>query len=468
MGLILGVGMVVRAWAGLAMFLVSYLNLPILASLHTGDGFWLLAPDARVYYNLAASAAYGAPIPAGSPSTSFLEVLSWWFRVSGRVPSSALLFNLALYVAGSVLLVAAFRPFTDQTAKRGALITLSAFSFSPVLIMLGTQPLKDVFSAFLIVVIAVALMSIVTAERRSVSSAATWGKVAAVAAALCLMAGVRAYYALFLWTAVALALTAKTLTSPRRLILHWGGLTTAILAVLWAAFMVGAGPYYVYYGNLVTRTIGTHLPVISPDSTAVAALPPSESTGLGAAAGSMASLRDGFIRSGGATNLSRKDASGREDAPGSAFVRVVREVAIGLAALLIPISVLKALGVVDFAGGRGFLLVTDLDTFFVDLALFAVVWTLYRARRPGRNELPFMCFAIGLGLVSGLLMAYVVTNYGTLFRLRLLATIPFWLVPLALNRVGASAPAAEPAPTDTDWERPAMPDPSVAESRSAI
>ena len=34
--------------------------------------------------------------------------------------------------------------------------------------------------------------------------------------------------------------------------------------------------------------------------------------------------------------------------------------------------------------------------------------------------------------VSAVLVGYVVTNYGTLFRLRLLAVVPFWLLPLVL------------------------------------
>ena len=44
-----------------------------------------------------------------------------------------------------------------------------------------------------------------------------------------------------------------------------------------------------------------------------------------------------------------------------------------------------------------------------------------------------------LGTVGAVLVGYVVTNYGTLFRLRLLAVVPFWLLPLvAAPRPGRS------------------------------
>jgi hypothetical protein len=43
-----------------------------------------------------------------------------------------------------------------------------------------------------------------------------------------------------------------------------------------------------------------------------------------------------------------------------------------------------------------------------------------------------------LSVATGLLAAYIVTNFGTLFRLRLLAIVPALLLPLALR--GPAAP----------------------------
>jgi hypothetical protein len=45
-----------------------------------------------------------------------------------------------------------------------------------------------------------------------------------------------------------------------------------------------------------------------------------------------------------------------------------------------------------------------------------------------------------LVVMTSLLMAYVVTNYGTLFRLRLLSVVPLWVLPLAVLRAEGFTP----------------------------
>ena len=49
-------------------------------------------------------------------------------------------------------------------------------------------------------------------------------------------------------------------------------------------------------------------------------------------------------------------------------------------------------------------------------------------------------------------MVYIVTNCGTLFRVRLLATVPLWLVPLAI-RSGALEGALPDRLTDGTSDR---------------
>jgi hypothetical protein len=104
---------------------------------------------------------------------------------------------------------------------------------------------------------------------------------------------------------------------------------------------------------------------------------------------------------------------------------------VGLAALFVPISILRALSIVTFHGGQGLLLVTDVDTVVIDLALALCLYLSFK-----RRHLPLLptglCLA-ALGIVTTLLLAYVVTNYGTLFRLRLLAVTPLWLLPAVLD-----------------------------------
>ena len=443
-GIVVGLGILVRAWAGLGLFVISYYDLPMFASLHTADGFWTLAPDAEVYFELAASAAEGATIPAGSPSPAFVRLLGWWLRATGVVPASAVLFNLTLYVASCFLLVVAFRPVKSLVAKRAALITVGALSFSPVMILLGTQSLKDVFSVFLIITAAVGMAALLTGRDVSRFHWITALQILSIAMAIYLMAGLRAYYALFIWSAAAVALIVRAIALPRPLALRWSALSCGVLAVFWLAFMTGAGPYYASYANLITRTVGVRIPLIAPAAEPVALSDSPEESGMGVAVSRVDFLRRGFVNTKGATNLT----SSSQDAA------ALQALVVGLAAMFIPISGLMQLSIVEFSGGRGFLLITDLDTLFMDLALLAVGWLLVTTGRPTRGQLPFTCFTLALGLVSAVLMAYIVTNYGTLFRLRLLATVPLWLAPLALARMSTGVPLAGGLEVDAGWTSP--------------
>ena len=90
------VGVLLRLWGGLALFVISYLKLPVLRSLYLGDGFWQdLAPDARSYFwgaTIAAEEGFHT-VAAWSPSPAFVKVLALWMRMVGTSPASAVLLN---------------------------------------------------------------------------------------------------------------------------------------------------------------------------------------------------------------------------------------------------------------------------------------------------------------------------------------------------------------------------------------
>jgi hypothetical protein len=137
--------------------------------------------------------------------------------------------------------------------------------------------------------------------------------------------------------------------------------------------------------------------------------------------------RGGFARSGGNTNiLSGSDEN--EDPIGAGLV--------GLAVTFVPISIVKAMGWASFEGGRGFLFVTDIDTVFLDLSILGSVGLLIARRKSIGPNAPYVCYALGLALLTTFLLAFVVTNFGTLFRLRLLMAVPFWMLPLAIADAG--------------------------------
>jgi hypothetical protein len=340
--IVLALGVLVRAWLGLGLFVVSYFDLPILASLHTGDGFWLVAPDARVYHQLAALAAAGAAVPPDAPSPSFLEVLGLWMWAAGDSPASAVLFNLAVHVTMCVVLVAAFNPLRSRTEERAALIAASTFSFSPVLILLGTQTLKDVFSAFLVVVVTVSASGLFATTPNVLTRCRSAVLVLGMAGAVYLMAGIRAYYALFIVVAVALALVVRLCMTPRQVWRTWIPIAGALLTILWIAFMFGAGPYYYYYGDAVTRMTGVRVPGSSVRSPQTSVQQPSpQGSRASFALRQLDGFRQGFARSGGDTNLARRDS---QTSPAEALV-------IGTLATFIPMSILMKLSVVDFSGG---------------------------------------------------------------------------------------------------------------------
>jgi hypothetical protein len=76
--------------------------------------------------------------------------------------------------------------------------------------------------------------------------------------------------------------------------------------------------------------------------------------------------------------------------------------------------------------------VTDLDTLFIDLTMVAACVLTYRHRALLARRAPHAVFVGILIVLCAVLLAYIVTNFGTLFRLRLLAVIPAWLAPLAV------------------------------------
>ncbi|MGH7335709.1 MAG: hypothetical protein ACREKS_23755 [Candidatus Rokuibacteriota bacterium] len=117
--------------------------------------------------------------------------------------------------------------------------------------------------------------------------------------------------------------------------------------------------------------------------------------------------------------------------PPARSVPYVGRLAIGLATLFVPMSVLRSLSIVQFPGGRGLLFLTDLDTLFLDATMVVAFVLLYRRWRGARRQIPYACFVLLLAGVTAVLLAYVVTNFGTLFRLRLMMAVPVWMLALA-------------------------------------
>ena len=426
LGFIVRLGVLARLVFGAGLFWVSYLDWAPLASLHSGDGFWEVAPDARWYFVAAATAAHDGLtlIKPGGPSPAFLVLLAIWMRLVGTTPTAAVLLNALLAVGSCRLVVAALGDSASVRARRAALVAVTGLSLSPALVLFAAQGLKDQLTITLLTLAALGVFTWFDARLagppRRVASLGGW---LMFATAILVLAGVRPYLAFILLAGLGVALAAQVPWPPGHRLMRTAGAVPAF-AGLWLVFMVGAGPYYQDYGGMLMRSVPR--PVIQRTPPRAARL---LTSGLSPTKRQPQSVteklegsRAGFIRSAGATAL----------ATGSASRRVER-FALGLAAVLLPITLLKALGVVDFDGGRGLLAVADIDlVVHLVLVVAAAVLLAGWLRQPRHG--PYLVYAVTAFFAVALPMAYVVTNFGTLFRLRLMAFALVWLALLALAR----------------------------------
>ena len=310
-----------------------------------------------------------------------------------------------------------------------AAAALTRFSASPALLIASTQVLKDSAFALMVVLSCVSALLIVGHATLPASEDTRRTRIAILiaAAATAAIAGIRAYFAVLLWFALAVALVIATFTQAAGRRLQTFAFALATLAVLWGAFIIGAGSYYDFYAHIIAKATGLRLPLASQAGSGIGLDVP-DPTGV---ATTLMSIREGFIDSGGDTNLTRTHR-GRAPTP----IEVASDIAIGLSATFVPIAVLHALSIVSFTGGRGFLAVADVDTVFIDVSLLAIAVVMWRSRPFSQRSVVAVSFLLVLAAATAILMAYTVTNFGTLFRLRLMAVLPAWILPLAVaNRL---------------------------------
>jgi hypothetical protein len=429
-------GVVIRVVLGITLVAISYFQAPVLASMQLGEGFWAFALDGRSYYDLAANAVdHGIGSILGTfPSPFFLRVLAVWMAMCGVGPASAVLLNTVCYAISAALIVkaAALTPRTPVRGPAGVTVAVAALTISPALLIFSTQPLKDPLCTLL-------LVACITGGRlwwRAWDDESPLDGRSMLAGLLLLMAGVyglagiRAYAAAFVIVAVAIAGACSAVFKRSRGLAVSAGVHVAVIGLLWYVFMVGAGPYYEPYGAMV----GLPSPIR-----------PGTLDGLDRA-------RAGFVETGGGTALETSGPEIRGLAAGTpelsqldwlaaARIRVSR-VARGLLVIFVPISLLQAASIVNFTGGRGLLFVTDVDTVVILMSIAAAVVVLRRAA-PRLALAPSVVFAAALFVLTVAAVAYVVTNYGTLFRLRLLAFTPLWVLPAFLRPDGERHPSGD-------------------------
>ncbi len=198
-----------------------------------------------------------------------------------------------------------------------------------------------------------------------------------------LLSGMRAYYGLMilgLFAGVVAVRWTATMIEQRRVPWRRTAASVLIVATMWVGCRLGGGPYY---ESLVD-------PMLAPVTSRVAAAASqarawliqdadtprprqpsaSASQGGGGLVSTIERSRRGFELTVGGTNMAppELDRSLR-----SGFASCVQGLLLGVAAVFVPVTVLKAAGVVSFSGGGRLLLLTDADTVFLDLAILVDV-----------------------------------------------------------------------------------------------
>jgi hypothetical protein len=441
LGAIMALGIISRAVIGIALFWISYLDLRFLRSLHSGDGFWALVPDARGYYGAALTYVDDASSThVTNASPMFVKTLAAWMHLVGWSPASGLFFNVSLYALLCVIVVRACRPARKWDAQIVCASCVGPVSIAPVLLVHDSQLLKDEAFVFLVAVTCLSVLALLRVPtgtaRRPVDQWILVAGLASLGAGAFVISEIRLYFTALVFVCLL----------PAAILYVWRSTSAELrrsLAVALATLAVASmGPAWAWSAKFHRQRAAPKSAAATLHST-TATVPPLHSrqsgrpildgmpdrrlqvSGLAPWEAMLGRLRDAradFAGSGGATNIVGAPETD------SGFVRPTL---IGLTTLFVPISIVKALGWVDFPGGRGLLWVTDVDTALLDLSMLTcVALVVVRRRSIGPNR-PYVWYAASLALVTGVLLAYVVTNFGTLFRLRLMMAVPVWMLPLA-------------------------------------
>ena len=427
---IISLGVLARAGLGIALFWISYADLPVAASLHDGGGFWTLASDARVYYGGAVDAVHWGFGPIQSPSARYVRALAFWLHLVGASPAAGLYLNVALFVVSAALVLAVFPVARDNRRDWPVLFCLAACSFNPALVVHSTQPLKDTFMASAIVAACAGAYLVLRGLQSSLPPLAAARTLSIGLACLAIpfyaATGVRPYFGFMFWAAYFMGSAVVFATAARHR-LRALTVSAAALALLWGLLAFGAPAYY---QEIEGRIFGGRSGLVAN------------------ARGLVDEAQAGFVNTRAGTNAA--GYTDEELLSGMVVGRGSWTIGRGLALNTIPVPIAERLSLFRIRGGQGLLALADIDTLFLDATIVAFLFICATSRSSIVDNLPYFAFSVFLALVAALLLAYVVTNLGTALRLRLLFAVPLWmaaasLVPCGRPRIGRSETPANVA-----------------------
>ena len=415
--LLVGLGFVLRALSGQALFWISWMRWPVGRSLQLGQGLWFFGLDSITYLTpIPDLLAHGLTallfIDARYASHVYQQLLAFAMAAFGLSPAVGLLLNLSAYL-GTCALVLRIGPAPGApTWPRLAAIT--AITFSPSGILWSLQPLKDTVFIFFVVAFVAALSEWQRAWGEAGRRVRAGMAVAALVVSVYAIAGMRWYFAAILCGAAAIFFSMLALRTQSR----WrsAGAVAFTLLLLVASFRLGGD-------TDIPRSVRS---LLNPAQLWTA------DTQLDRVAAYVETRRVGFETTAGGTNIvvaSRAVVAGSTPDPEGVALIWPRFVA-----LVAPRSVAAWFGV-EMGGGRGLWAFADMDTLIFDAVLAgALLVSAWRIVRDRASASPLF-IALVLILVSAAVpMLYIVNNFGTLFRLRHMLYVVAVLIPVALPR----------------------------------
>ncbi|HEX8173184.1 MAG TPA: hypothetical protein VF824_21800 [Thermoanaerobaculia bacterium] len=122
----------------------------------------------------------------------------------------------------------------------------------------------------------------------------------------------------------------------------------------------------------------------------------------------------------------------------------VKQLFVGMSAMVLPRTIGEALGFfrVGGGGGRAMWLFVELDTLYFDAVLLFAFLALYTALRGGAWRNPALLLTVLTTGVIAAMLAYTITNFGTLFRHRGMVFIGLVLIPMIVAAERARTNAA--------------------------
>lgn len=406
----------IRSLMALVLFVVSARELPVFRSVQLGHGFWLLAPDALGYHGMGLETLRHGVCTGWFTASSPLELFGAWVAALYWLfvphPLVGIAFNVWAATGMALLAFGLGRRLSGSDTIGVAAAALVAFW--PSTLVWSTQLLREPGLLFLLFLTFYLVGQLCWLAPGRVLRAGML--LAGIAVTVLLLAKSRPYAGWIMVGAFVLAAMASFAWRRGQAAFVWGGV--ALVLGVWAGI---AGPLWLPVTALPFRPAGAasgfDCPVTrEPLAAAPSPLPPVSIDAL-------ANARRGFVRAGGTL---RADA----DVTIETLRALVRQLPEAVAAGLFSPYPWRWFGGATTGAFRS-LAGIEIAVMVALLPALAL-----GATRLIRTRSFVAAFMLVDGIVIWLMVALVVVNEGTLFRLRLQGVLPVMVVAIAGGGLG--------------------------------